>query len=61
MYRSNPCLWKVESKEYMDRDKKNDAYETRVKKWQQVDPTANRDLVAKKNKLFSLYVPERIN
>jgi hypothetical protein len=30
----------------MDRDKKNDAYETLVKKWKQVDPTANRDLVA---------------
>jgi hypothetical protein len=48
MYRSNPSLWKVKSKEYMDRVKKNDAYKTLVKKWQQVDPTANRDLVAKK-------------
>jgi hypothetical protein len=51
MYRSNPCLWKVKSKEYMDRDK-NDAYETLVKKRQQVDPTANRDLVTKKNNSF---------
>jgi hypothetical protein len=27
LYRSNPCLWKIKSKEYMDRDKKNEAYE----------------------------------
>jgi hypothetical protein len=36
----------------MDRDKENDVYETLVKKWKQVDPAADRDLVAKKINCF---------
>jgi hypothetical protein len=36
-------LWKVKSKEYMDRVKRNDAYEMLIKKWRRVDHTANRE------------------
>jgi hypothetical protein len=55
VYISNPCLWKVKGMEYMDRDK-NNVYETLVNKWQQVDPTTNRNLVAKKLTVFPLFL-----
>lgn len=48
LYRSHPCLWKVKSTEYSDRDKKNKAYEDMIKKLQEVDNSATRDSVKKK-------------
>lgn len=48
LYRSHPCLWKVKSTEYSDRDKKNKAYEDMIKKLQEVDNSATRDSVKKR-------------
>nr|CAH7765399.1 unnamed protein product [Callosobruchus chinensis] len=48
MYRSFPCLWKVKSLEYADRDKKNKAYGELLKKWRDIDPSANLDSVKRK-------------
>nr|CAH7724455.1 unnamed protein product [Callosobruchus chinensis] len=48
MYRSFPCLWKVKSAEYADRDKKNKAFEELLKKWRDIDPSANLDLAKRK-------------
>lgn len=36
MYQSLPCLWKIKSKEYSDRNKKNEAYEKLVEKLKEV-------------------------
>ncbi|CAH0562766.1 unnamed protein product [Brassicogethes aeneus] len=48
LYRSLPCLWKVKSKEYSDRTKKDKAYEAMVAKLQEIDANANRETVKKK-------------
>lgn len=48
MYRSYPCLWDVKSKSYMDRNLKNLAMETLIEKCKEVNPSANKDYVAKK-------------
>lgn len=47
-YKSNPCLWKIRSKEYTNKNLKNDAYEKLVKLCQSIYPEANRDFVVKK-------------
>lgn len=36
LYRSLPCLWKIKSKEYSDRDKKNEAYKKMIEKLKEV-------------------------
>ena len=48
IYRQNPCLWKVKSKEYSDRNLKNSAYEKLVTKLKEKDENGNRDSVVKK-------------
>jgi hypothetical protein len=48
MYREYPCLWKVKSKEYSDRVKKNLAYEHLTTKLKENDPDANKEKVIKK-------------
>lgn len=48
LYRSEPCLWKVKSKEYSDRTKKSKAYGKLVEKMREVDPGADRETVTKK-------------
>ena len=48
MYRSFRCLWLVKSKEYFDRNKKDLAYIELVKKYQEFDPSADRNTVVKK-------------
>lgn len=48
LYRENPCLWKVKSKEYSDKHKKNAAYEILIEKLKEVDPAANKDAVIKR-------------
>lgn len=48
LYRSYPCLWKVKSSEYSDRDQKNKAYEDMIVKLKQVDESATRESVKKK-------------
>ena len=48
IYRSNPCLWQIKSKEYSDKVKRNAAYDLLVEKLKSKDDGANRDAVTKK-------------
>jgi hypothetical protein len=59
LYRSYPCLWQVKSKDYSNRDKKNEAYAVLVKKCQEVDRGATKDTVAK-NQLLSFSFSQRV-
>jgi Alcohol dehydrogenase transcription factor Myb/SANT-like. len=36
LYKSLPCLWKIKSKDYVDRNKKNAAYDLMVEKLREV-------------------------
>lgn len=47
-YKSYPCLWKIKSKEYINKNLKNEAYEKLVALCKSVYPDANRDFVVKK-------------
>lgn len=48
IYRSFPCLWKIKSREYSDRIKKDKAYEQLLKKLKEVDVDATKEEVKKK-------------
>lgn len=48
LYENFPCIWRVRSKKYSDRDKKRQAYESLVEKFKEIDATANREAVVKK-------------
>lgn len=48
LYKSLPCLWKIGSKDYVDRNKKSDAYELLADKLREVDPTADRNTVVRR-------------
>uniref|UniRef100_A0A182K6X1 MADF domain-containing protein n=1 Tax=Anopheles christyi TaxID=43041 RepID=A0A182K6X1_9DIPT len=48
LYKSFPCLWKVGSRDYSDRTKRELAYDALVAKYREVDRTAKRDEVKKK-------------
>nr|CAI5846445.1 unnamed protein product [Callosobruchus analis] len=48
IYRSHPALWKVKSKEYVNRNLKNLGYDALVQFYRKVDPNADRDIVSKK-------------
>ncbi|KAM9316717.1 uncharacterized protein PAF06_007784 [Gastrophryne carolinensis] len=52
MYRSLPCLWKLKSSEYSNRQKKAEAYEKLLSLCRSVCPTATLELV--KNKIANL-------
>ena len=59
MYLEYPCLWKVNSKKYSDRVKKNLAYEHLARKLKEIDPDANKEKVVKKiNSLRSCFRKE---
>ncbi|XP_041377276.1 uncharacterized protein LOC121389692 [Gigantopelta aegis] len=59
VYRSLPALWKVKSKEYSDRNKKDAAYDTLLAKYKQKYHTASReDLTKKFNSLRTNYRKE---
>ncbi|XP_039281968.1 uncharacterized protein LOC120350884 isoform X2 [Nilaparvata lugens] len=59
LYESFPCIWRVKSKEYSDRDKKGEAYERLVEKFKEIDVKACRETVVKKNNsLRSVYRKE---
>ena len=44
IYKSEPCLWKIKSSEYHDRDRKDAAYRKLVMKLKEIDPDANVEL-----------------
>lgn len=47
-YQSHPCLWKVKSSEYMDKNKKEEAFGKLVEVFKQINPDADVNLVKKK-------------
>jgi len=48
LFRQEECLWKVKSKDYYSRSKKDSSYGTLIGKVQEVEPDAMRDTVVKK-------------
>lgn len=48
LYRQLPCLWKIKSREYTNKNLKNQAYDKLVELCQPVFPDANREFVYKK-------------
>ena len=52
MYREYQCLWKVKSKEYSDRVKKNLAYEHLTTKLKEIDPDAKQRKSYQENKFL---------
>lgn len=48
VYRSQPALWNIKSKDYSNRQKKNDAYEVLLGKYKEKYPDATREDVTKK-------------
>lgn len=59
LYKSLSCLWQVKSKEYSDKHKKNLAYDELIKKFQEVDSSANKETISKKiNSLSTVYKKE---
>lgn len=52
LYKSYPCLWKIKSRDYTNRNLKNAAYNKLVEFCKSINPEANRDYVAKKIQSF---------
>lgn len=48
LYREMPCLWKIKSKDYQNKNLKNEAYDKLVEFCKPIFPSANRDFVYKK-------------
>ncbi|KAL7632341.1 UNVERIFIED_CONTAM: hypothetical protein RMT77_017344 [Armadillidium vulgare] len=48
MYKGYPCLWKIKSDDFKNRNLKDKAYGELVKKFQEVDPKADKQVVLKK-------------
>ncbi|PNF19878.1 hypothetical protein B7P43_G12289 [Cryptotermes secundus] len=59
-FRGHPCIWKVKSKEYHNREMKKNAYLALTEKMKTIDPQANKETVLKKiNNLRSSFRKER--
>ncbi|PNF39816.1 hypothetical protein B7P43_G03173 [Cryptotermes secundus] len=59
-FHGHPCIWKVKSKEYHNREMKENAYLALTEKMKTVDPQANKETVLKKiNNLRSSFRKER--
>ncbi|KAJ8930114.1 hypothetical protein NQ314_017125 [Rhamnusium bicolor] len=48
IYQNHPCLWQVQSKDYMNTNFKNKAYEKLLEFCKKTVPDANREFVTKK-------------
>lgn len=48
LYRENPCLWKIKSKEYSNKPMKNAAYQKLVEKCKEINADADLKYVRKK-------------
>ncbi|KAK4872256.1 hypothetical protein RN001_016380 [Aquatica leii] len=55
LYRSFPCLWKIKSKEYNDRNVKSQTYEIIIEKMQEFDQNLYLLWCLWANKKFSIY------
>lgn len=59
IYRSEHCLWKIKSKEYHDKFKRDAAYILLIEKLKEIDTSATKSVVVKKiNNLRSSYQKE---
>ncbi|KAL1123966.1 hypothetical protein AAG570_001736 [Ranatra chinensis] len=59
IYRGQPCLWRVKSKEYHDRNKKERAYDELIRHYRKIEPNADREAIVKKiNNLRTAYRKE---
>jgi hypothetical protein len=59
-FRSHPSIWKVQSKEYQNRETKESPYSALTEKVKTVDTQANKEIVWKKiNNLGSSFRKER--
>jgi hypothetical protein len=47
LFRQEECLWRVKSKDYFNRSKKDSSYQILIRKLQEVEPDATRDTVVK--------------
>lgn len=52
LYKSLPCLWKIKSKEYTNRNLKNEAHNKLVDFCKSINPAANREFVIKRIQSF---------
>lgn len=48
IYRNEPCLWEIKSKDYRDRNKKAAAYDKLIQQYRKLESKANRDVIVKK-------------
>ena len=59
IYKSEPCLWKMNSTEYRDRDLKNTAYLKLVNKLKEIEPSSTKkSVVTRINSMRSNYRKE---
>lgn len=48
IYKENPCLWKIKTKDYSNKQKKNYAYEKLSTKLREIEADASKESVVKK-------------
>jgi hypothetical protein len=58
IYHREPCLWRVKSQCYHDRNMKDAAYKKLIIIYKEIDPNATHDMVVKKNNLRRAYRKE---
>lgn len=52
LYKEQPCLWQIKSKDYLNKYKKNEAYGKLAEKLKEKYPDATTDLVKKKINIY---------
>jgi len=60
LFRQEECLWKVKSKDYYNRSKKDASYQTLIRKLQEVEPDATPDTVVKKSTICEVHLERNI-
>jgi hypothetical protein len=59
-YESQSCLWRIKSKDYHDKAKRDAAYDILFKKYGLIDPNADKEAVVKKINAFRTnYIREK--
>lgn len=59
-YREFPCLWKIKSKEYLNKNLKTAAYIELTELCKTVCPDANREFVVKKSKDYEVRLEKNL-
>jgi hypothetical protein len=58
-YEANPCSWKVESKQYSDKNRKLFAYQELAEKLTEKDPEANKESVVEKSATYEVHLEKK--